>query len=72
MPENGLGSVQRRPAVKERPYRGNIPGCTINTKHSMLDYQKEQVALEDKARVQRKVADGCKIVSVSTQQHLRK
>lgn len=36
--------------MRGRPYRGNIRGGTINTKPSVLDYHREQVAVKDKER----------------------
>ena len=47
------------------PYRGNIEASTINTKPSVLDYRREQVAVKHKEKVRevgRKVADGCRVV----------
>lgn len=39
----------------------------------MLDYHREQVAVKDRGEeVERKVADGCRIVCVHNQQHGKK
>ncbi len=50
MNKTGSESGQRCPAVRGQPYRENIQASTINTKPSVLDYHREQVAVKDKER----------------------